>query len=183
LEGKRTGLVEHIFRLSEETSPAFIFLENVPGIRTRGAKAIVERLAKIGYDCRWTVVSASELGAIHQRERWFLLAAHADNLHLWQQSGGLGRQSREDKAIPSREKMANTDGERWGERRPWKEIWGRLPKPLGLSYKDWPKEIPEPSICRVDDGISTRVDQLRALGNAVVPIQAKEAFKRLMGLT
>lgn len=42
----------------------------------------------------------------------------------------------------------------------------------------WEDDTPE-SI-RVDDGLSPRMDRRRALGNAVVPLQAKEAFMRLM---
>jgi hypothetical protein len=34
----------------------------------------------------------------------------------------------------------------------------------------------------IDDGISPKTHRLRALGNSVVPLQAREAFKRLMGL-
>ncbi len=50
---------------------------------------------------------------------------------------------------------------------------------LAASEDSW---AAEPSICRVANGVPQRVDRIRALGNAVVPIQAREAFKRLMGL-
>lgn len=39
-----------------------------------------------------------------------------------------------------------------------------------------------PETIRMDDGLSNRMDKSRALGNAVVPCQAREAFKILMGL-
>jgi DNA (cytosine-5)-methyltransferase 1 len=40
----------------------------------------------------------------------------------------------------------------------------------------------EPDVGRVANGVPARVDRIRGLGNAVVPFQAREAFKRLMGL-
>lgn len=81
LAGERSGLVVEIFRLAYELRPSFIFLENVPAIRTRGLGRVVSTLSLIGYDCRWTIVSAAELGAPHLRKRWFLLA-YSDGLGL-----------------------------------------------------------------------------------------------------
>src|SRR5678815_1913873 len=79
LAGKRSGLVFELLRLVTELTPAFVFLENVPGIRTRGGEAVAKELAGRGYDCRWLVVSAAEIGAPHLRKRWFLLAYSNSN--------------------------------------------------------------------------------------------------------
>ncbi len=37
----------------------------------------------------------------------------------------------------------------------------------------------EPAVCRMVDGLPNRVDRLRALGNAVVPLEAAYAFASL----
>jgi site-specific DNA-cytosine methylase len=74
LAGERSGLFFEILRLARETNPRFIFLENVPAIRTRGAATVVKELASLRYDCRWGLLSAYDVGAPHKRERWFLLA-------------------------------------------------------------------------------------------------------------
>lgn len=83
LEGERSGLFTEIIRLAKEASPTFIFLENVPAIRTRGSVQVQEALASIGYDTRWTTLSAAEVGANHKRERWFCLATNTKSLHDW----------------------------------------------------------------------------------------------------
>lgn len=74
LEGKRSGLFYEVCRLVEEIQPRFVFLENVPAIRTRGLREVIREFTAMGYDCRWTCVSAGEIGAPHLRKRWFLLA-------------------------------------------------------------------------------------------------------------
>ncbi len=54
--------------------PRIVVLENVGGLLTLGGTSVVGLLTRIGYDCRWSVVSASEAGAPHQRRRWFCIA-------------------------------------------------------------------------------------------------------------
>jgi DNA (cytosine-5)-methyltransferase 1 len=75
LEGKRSGLFFEVIRLLEEIRPTYVFLENVPAVRTRGLREVVNALTALRYDCRWTTVTAAEVGAEHIRRRFFLLAS------------------------------------------------------------------------------------------------------------
>lgn len=84
LDGEQSGLFSEIVRLAEELKPQFLFLENVPAIRTRGLCEVVERLSYAGYDCRWDTFTAEEIGASHVRERWFLLAYSTSQRLAWE---------------------------------------------------------------------------------------------------
>ena len=97
LDGKRSGLFYEVIRLTKEINPAFVFLENVPAIRTRGLREVISAFREMGYDCRWTCLSASAVGANHKRERWFLLAhpsSSNDRLSVSSESEGQVQQSR-----------------------------------------------------------------------------------------
>lgn len=48
------------------------------------------------------------------------------------------------------------------------------------SVDDWKKTVSEMGKC--SDGLPHQLDRLKSLGNAVVPIQAKEAFEVLIGI-
>jgi DNA (cytosine-5)-methyltransferase 1 len=74
LAGERSGLFFEIVRLCREIKPRFLFLENVPAITSRGGTEVVREISSLGYDCRWCIISAASVGAMHKRERWFLLA-------------------------------------------------------------------------------------------------------------
>lgn len=54
--------------------PKFIILENVRGHLSLGFKEVLGDLAQNGYDAKWRVVRASDVGAPHQRARLFIIA-------------------------------------------------------------------------------------------------------------
>ena len=55
--------------------PQFAFLENVPGLLSSGYfEIILGDLAESGYDVRWRVLSAAEVGAPHKRDRLWIVA-------------------------------------------------------------------------------------------------------------
>ncbi|WP_246101000.1 DNA cytosine methyltransferase [Streptomyces cyaneus] len=60
--------------------PRLVFLENVAALRSRGLDVVAADLAALGYDARWTCVRAGdpEIGAPHERDRWFAVAHPAD---------------------------------------------------------------------------------------------------------
>jgi len=163
LEGERSGLFFEILRLVKEIRPSFIFLENVPAIRTRGGERVCKELAEVGYDCRWTTLSAFDVGAPHKRERWFLLAHTKSNGdrrntgELFSQDGQIkGPQDKyqEENIKPGCSGEANNGG------------WWEVESPVG----------------RMVDELSHRLDRIKCLGNAVVPLQVRQAFCELIGL-
>lgn len=206
LEGERSGLFREIIRICKEASPSFIFLENVPAIRTRGSIEVQEALASIGYDSRWLTLSAAEVGANHRRERWFCLAYSNDN-RQWKQIQQISELERKESSnIRSDGKvqsMADTNCVRKLSEQKWDErisnqgegvvsdslceglegqckSIGVQSKFANISNKSWWSA--EPDVGRVANGIAFRVDRIKALGNGVVPLQVKTAFKKLIGI-
>ena len=58
--------------------PRYLLLENVAGHLTLGGVGVIAELTRLGYDCRWGVVRASDAGAPHQRARIFIWAQTTD---------------------------------------------------------------------------------------------------------
>jgi DNA (cytosine-5)-methyltransferase 1 len=112
LAGERSGLYWEIHRLAKEIKPAFIFLENVPAILCRGGSTVVESLAEMGYDCRWCVISAASVGALHRRERWFLLGYAK---HNGSSAGEVGKRNGEEFISRRFEKPSTTPQEKVGQ--------------------------------------------------------------------
>ncbi len=188
LAGERSGLFTEIVRLTQEISPSFVFLENVPAIRTRGLDQVLRAFTDLRYDCRWTCVSAAEVGAHHLRKRWFMLAyTHRENVRDEQRRGsGKSRPGAHELGHDGKKKsLADAQGVGGKSRRLGS---GKKPE-ITESFQHrehpsanapWP---PEPDVGRVAYGVRNRVDRNKCLGNAVVPGQAREAFKRLMGIS
>jgi DNA (cytosine-5)-methyltransferase 1 len=76
ITGERSGLWSQMARIVGEVRPRYVFVENSPALLTRGLGIVLGDLAALGYDCRWTVLGASDVGAPHQRDR-FWLVSHA----------------------------------------------------------------------------------------------------------
>ena len=93
LDGKRSGMWKHMARVVSEVRPRYVFVENSPMLTTRGGTRVVGDLAALGYDCKWTVMGAADVGANHQRDRMWIVAkwrghlSHAqhDRIGRWEQ--------------------------------------------------------------------------------------------------
>jgi DNA (cytosine-5)-methyltransferase 1 len=73
-EGTRSGLWFEFARIIGELRPRIVLVENVPGILTRDGTIVIADLAKMGYVGHWGIISASDAGAPHKRERVFIVA-------------------------------------------------------------------------------------------------------------
>lgn len=92
--GLRKGLEDErwlwpeIARAIGALRPSYVVLENVAAIATRGLDTVLGDLAALGFDAEWGTLRASDVGAPHQRNRWFCLAWPADAPgNRWDQRG------------------------------------------------------------------------------------------------
>lgn len=186
LAGERSGLFFEIVRLTKEIQPSFVFLENVPAIRTRGLEQVICEFTKMGYDCRWTMLSAESVGAPHKRERWFFLAhSYSELLRLERERDTQGKTDfkKKSKLNGINWAMADTDGQGLeGFTETERSRSSRRLKAFDSCFSGKKYWAIEPRVGRVANGIAFRVDRIKALGNGVVPLQAKTAFEKLMGL-
>ena len=73
-EGTRSGLYREVLRIAGVVRPRFLFLENVSAILSNGLGTVLGDLAAMGYDADYCCIRASDVGAPHGRDRWFLKA-------------------------------------------------------------------------------------------------------------
>lgn len=242
ITGSRSGLVSEVYRAIDEIRPGLVFLENSPRIRTKGRREVIGELVARGYSWRDGKIGAADVGAGHQRDRWFLLAANADGLRKLQQErrrkekrgragdgttldadivrgecpsgvGQPGGPRTEERADPAIRHGAAThslrarleefsrchaDGSR---QEPPAECYGalaadRLRERLQVAIQrgglspadaatveaaaryvgtyDW--SPPDAGVCRVVDGLASRVDRIKCAGNGQIPLQAATAW-------
>ena len=79
IDGKRSGMWHHMARVVGEVRPRFVFVENSPMLVTRGLERVIGDLTALGYDTKWTVMGAADVGANHQRDRIWIVAKMADS--------------------------------------------------------------------------------------------------------
>ena len=81
LDGERSGLWKEMARVVSEVRPRFVFVENSPMLVNNGLGRVLGDLSDIGFDARWTVMGANEVGAQHNRDRIWIVA-HANSKGL-----------------------------------------------------------------------------------------------------
>jgi DNA (cytosine-5)-methyltransferase 1 len=170
LAGSRSGLFYELLRVVRLVGPRYVVLENVAAITYRGMDDVLGTLAEAGYDAEWACIPAAAVGACHQRDRWWCVAYSQDMLS----HGGPGQQQGQlgGRAVPE-----PGDGDRADAA--GRACWPHAPRQLN---PDWRSYLSEPVLCRGDDGLSGRVDRLKALGNAVVPQVAMIPLARVLEL-
>jgi DNA (cytosine-5)-methyltransferase 1 len=132
--------------------PSWILAENVPGLLSapdamgrRGGLfgGVLRDLADLGYGhVEWHSVSAAQCGASHVRSRVYVLAYSASER---QPGPGQPVNARDTAQVVTQKAIDALNGS---------------------FRKEWASES---RVCRVSDGVPSRMDRLTALGNAVCP--------------
>ncbi len=115
----------------------------------------VNDLVQMGYRVGWACYGAKDVGAVHRRERVFIVA---NSKSKSSNGGGLAKQL-----------CPESQAQEFGGR-----TWQRI---SGGNWREWDtcpivyETRSEPRVRRANDGLPHRVDRLKCLGNAVVPQQ------------
>ena len=188
--------------------PKYVVLENVRGHFGLGFREVLGDLASIGYDARWTLIRASEVGAPHRRERLFILAY--PNSARWARAESSDVQAKQPRdSSGNLNEYTNTDGDtRTQSRRSNREVraesiglrggpdQGQTRGEFRFSLEMDKETIPPPLdegklnvkfveyMMGLPDGWVTDIDlprsqKLKILGNGVVPQQAYRAIELL----
>jgi DNA (cytosine-5)-methyltransferase 1 len=194
----RSGLYREVLRIAGVVRPRYLFLENVAAIVSNGLGTVIADLIALGYDSEWLCLRASDCGANHHRDRWWLLA-ESNGESWWTHAGARARteEEREELFSKNREALPSTseevcrdvadtkclglqgqgelvspvNQEEAGNRETTELVYGGVGDFWGV----------EPDVGRVANGIPARVHRLKGLGNAQVPLQAAVAWKLLGG--
>lgn len=188
--GDERDLWSEVVRIIRDSQPRWFLGENVRGLLSSESGKffgrILDDLEEMGYRVGWCLYGAKDIGAVHRRERVFIVAYSS---RIRGQAEGNHREGRpfcgerkqcykgrcerckmvgRDYADNlSKTNASDTDCIRQSQ---FENIWGG----------DWRIWDVEPVIYETEtesrirgahDGIPNRVDRLRALGNAVVPQQ------------
>jgi len=200
IDGERSGMWSHMARIVGEVRPRFVFVENSPMLVGRGLARVLGDLASMGYDARWDIVGAADVGAPHQRDRIWIVATDAD-------SNGKHDVAIDAKMASASQSAADGNGEQLrakqklgeecqgasfaaydGEEESLADANGaqrernKCAKRIETEHADAGRTSwwgAEPDVDRVADGVAARMDRLKAIGNGQVPQVARVAWSRL----
>lgn len=181
--GTRSGLYYQLIRIIRAVRPRYVVLENVAAITSNGLGTVLGELAAAGFDAEWACIPASDVGACHRRDRWWLVAyanshdSQARDQQLQQQRdaiAGCVRVAPDSNGQRQQKQHATAIADPTG--------WSRWSHASRSLDPDWRSYATQPLLPRGDDGIPNRVDRIKALGNAVVPQVAMIPLQRVLDL-
>jgi len=188
--GKRRGKADdrylwpEMLRIIRAVHPQWIIAENVPGIDDAThlvLDTVTSDLEGIGYAAIPIEIPACAVGAPHRRQRVWVVA-HSNSIGferknvLQQGRSGLERGSQD--LADSFIRFADwwPRGASWWSREPaeaLQDAWGDRGEEDGVATV-------KSQLGRVAHGIPSRVDRLRALGNAIVPQVAERIMRAIL---
>jgi DNA (cytosine-5)-methyltransferase 1 len=203
---KGTDDERHIFPYILEAisvlRPRWIVLENVRGHLSLGLKDVLQGLAEHGYDARWQVIRASDVGAPHQRARLFIIANSDGNAREKSRRAFRGISCETETIIDGTDRKINrgSDKDDSYADNEYKSHDGKVSRlgrrftarcemhlqaapdaldqtgKLNAEFVEYMMGLPKGWV--TDIGL-TRAQQLKMLGNGVVPQQAEYALELL----
>ena len=101
-----------------DVRPRYALLENVPGLLNSGYFGeILSSLAQAGFDARWCVLGADDVGAPHRRKRlWILAYPNSINERPGQEPEQPARDTSRQRSGDGSEDVADSESERHGRR-------------------------------------------------------------------
>jgi len=187
--------------------PKLCFFENVEGHISLGLREVIEDLEYLGYEATWGIFSAAECGAPHQRKRVFILAVSSGlggaarisgsltghegiagvvddrGGQTWPSRPGQPQHAWEPPRVVCNTSMFDGAGQAGGQ---WETQTGRTgatqhewetQPALGRNFNESSSGLDYAELCVSCDN---RTDELRLLGNGVVPATAAKAFTTLL---
>ena len=93
IDGERSGMWGEMARIIYEVRPKYVFVENSPMLTSRGLGRVLGNLASMGFDAKWGVLGAADVGANHKRDRIWICAkwrgqiphAQHNRIRWWEQ--------------------------------------------------------------------------------------------------
>jgi DNA (cytosine-5)-methyltransferase 1 len=201
IEAERSGMWREMARIIGEVRPKYAFVENSPMLTNRGLGTVLRDLAKLGFNAEWGVLGADDVGANHHRKRIWILAYSNSNKHFRQKPriNGTSNQverkfGKKNSSIGQLSRTSNVFRRNSLQRHETTNILGNSESTRFSSCKLGQREIEpwrtssrtsqwwtsEPNLDRVVNGLASRVDRLKAIGNGQVPLCAATAWTILI---
>jgi len=160
LDGERSGMWREMARVIHEVRPKFVFVENSPMLTSRGLGRVLGDLAQMGFDAKWGVLGATDVGAPHRRERiWIVANSRSNRLDDTIYCNNILQKR---KIYSHQQNHGN-------------HIWNEVER--CVSIDDWKPYAS--SFLGMDDGMAARLDRLKAIGNGQVSEVARRAWELL----